>query len=107
MPTISRFFGIVIQMVWREHSPPNFHALYAKHARYCRATGSRCGSKMEPNGIADLSTLLVAHDCGIDEPLRDLTYFDPAHLELGIVTWPNGADLDPAWMFEQIKASST
>lgn len=28
MSTISQFFGIVIQMFWREHSPPHFHALY-------------------------------------------------------------------------------
>ena len=31
MPTISQFFGIVIQMFWREHSPPHFHALYAEY----------------------------------------------------------------------------
>lgn len=31
MPTISQFFGIVIQMFWREHAPPHFHALYAEH----------------------------------------------------------------------------
>ncbi|MBL8489283.1 MAG: DUF4160 domain-containing protein [Rhodocyclaceae bacterium] len=31
MPTISAFFGIMIQMFWREHSPPHFHALYGEH----------------------------------------------------------------------------
>jgi hypothetical protein len=31
MPTISRFFGVVIQMFWREHAPPHFHALYGEH----------------------------------------------------------------------------
>jgi hypothetical protein len=31
MPTISVFYGIIIQMFWREHSPPHFHALYAEH----------------------------------------------------------------------------
>ena len=31
MPTISQFFGIVIQMFWREHAPPHFHALYGKY----------------------------------------------------------------------------
>ncbi len=31
MPTISVFFGIVIQMFWNEHAPPHFHALYAEH----------------------------------------------------------------------------
>ena len=28
MPEISRFFGIVITMRYREHSPPHFHAAY-------------------------------------------------------------------------------
>ena len=28
MPIISRFFGIVIFMFWREHKPPHFHAKY-------------------------------------------------------------------------------
>jgi hypothetical protein len=31
MPTISQFFGIVIQMFWREHAPPHFHAMYGDH----------------------------------------------------------------------------
>jgi hypothetical protein len=30
VPTISQFFGIVIQMFWREHAPPHFHALYGE-----------------------------------------------------------------------------
>ena len=31
MPTISVFYGIVIQMFWNEHAPPHFHALYGEH----------------------------------------------------------------------------
>lgn len=31
MPTISTFYGILIQMFWRDHGPPHFHALYAEH----------------------------------------------------------------------------
>ena len=31
MPTVSQFFGIVIQMFWREHAPPRFHALYGEY----------------------------------------------------------------------------
>ena len=30
MPTISVFYGILIQMFWRDHAPPHFHALYAE-----------------------------------------------------------------------------
>ena len=31
MPEISRFFGIIIRMFWREHEPPHFHAQYGEH----------------------------------------------------------------------------
>lgn len=31
MPTISVFYGIVIQMFWADHAPPHFHALYAEY----------------------------------------------------------------------------
>jgi hypothetical protein len=28
MPTISSFYGIIIQMFWQDHPPPHFHAMY-------------------------------------------------------------------------------
>jgi hypothetical protein len=28
MPVLSRFFGIVIYMYWRDHMPAHFHAKY-------------------------------------------------------------------------------
>jgi len=31
MPTISVFYGIVIQMYWRDHNPPHFHAYYQEN----------------------------------------------------------------------------
>jgi hypothetical protein len=31
VPTISAFYGILIQMFWQEHPPPHFHALYAEY----------------------------------------------------------------------------
>lgn len=31
MPTLSTFYGILIQMFWNDHAPPHFHALYAEH----------------------------------------------------------------------------
>jgi len=30
MPTISRFFGILIQMYFKDHSPLHFHAKYGE-----------------------------------------------------------------------------
>jgi hypothetical protein len=31
MPTISIFYGIVIEMYWNEHGPPHVHALYSEY----------------------------------------------------------------------------
>jgi hypothetical protein len=31
MPTISTFYGILIQMFFSDHAPPHFHALYGEH----------------------------------------------------------------------------
>lgn len=31
MPTISMFYGILIQMFCGDHAPPHFHALYAEY----------------------------------------------------------------------------
>jgi hypothetical protein len=30
MPTISRFFGILIQMYYNDHNPPHFHIQYGE-----------------------------------------------------------------------------
>jgi hypothetical protein len=30
MPTICRFYGILIQMYFADHAPPHFYALYAE-----------------------------------------------------------------------------
>lgn len=59
------------------------------------------------SGIADLSALTTATECGIYEAIKDPTVFGQARLESGVVTWPNGADLDPAWMYEQLKLEKT
>ncbi|MEW5967412.1 MAG: DUF2442 domain-containing protein [Pseudomonadota bacterium] len=55
------------------------------------------------SGIADFSGVLTAKDCGIFEALKDKACFEQARLDLGAVTWPNGADFDPIWMYEQIR----
>jgi hypothetical protein len=31
MPEISRFFGIVIRMYFKDHNPPHFHVSYGKY----------------------------------------------------------------------------
>ncbi len=46
-------------------------------------------------GVVDLATQLSFR--GVFEPLRDLSYFQLVRVDpdLGTVTWPNRADLDP------------
>ena len=31
MPEVSRFFGILIAIYYRDHAPPHFHAIYGEH----------------------------------------------------------------------------
>ena len=31
MPSVSRFFGIVIYFYFKDHNPPHFHAVYAEY----------------------------------------------------------------------------
>jgi hypothetical protein len=57
------------------------------------------------DGIVDFSAVLTARECGIFDALKDKTCFDQARLELGVVTWPNGADMDPRWMHEQVRVN--
>jgi uncharacterized membrane protein len=59
------------------------------------------------SGIADLSALTAAKESGIYAALADVRVFEQASLVLGVVTWPNGADLDPAWMYERIVEEET
>lgn len=42
MPTISMFYGILIQMFYNDHAPPHFHARYAEY-----------------QGIIDINTLKI------------------------------------------------
>lgn len=44
MPTISIFYGILIQMFWDEHAPPHFHATYGEFKASVDIRGMRiCG----------------------------------------------------------------
>jgi len=53
-------------------------------------------------GVVDLARHLKFS--GIFEPLKDPDYFAKVRVdpELGTVTWPNGADLDPDVLYSQL-----
>ena len=58
--------------------------------------------KDNSSGVVDMSVLVSSPEAGIFSALQDPDLFGKAAIELGAVTWPNGADLDPAWMHEEI-----
>ena len=56
-------------------------------------------------GIANLAQLVTGPDAGLFGALQDESQFAAVSLELGVPTWPNGADLDPTWLYDEILAS--
>jgi hypothetical protein len=63
--------------------------------RYCLAVTFND----DREGIVDMSMICTSRESGMYAPLKDPDYFAQAQLELGAVTWPNGADLDPCWAY--------
>lgn len=59
------------------------------------------------SGIIDMSALLYSDNAGIYAALKDARLFQKVYIELGVLTWPNGADLDPLWMHDEIGRSKT
>ncbi|MBI5451597.1 MAG: DUF2442 domain-containing protein [Gammaproteobacteria bacterium] len=59
------------------------------------------------NGIVDMSALVISTDAGIFAALKDVQLFRWVNIELDAITWPNGADLDPAWAHEEIGKNKT
>jgi hypothetical protein len=54
------------------------------------------------SGIADCASVVNSSNPGIYALLANLDYFGQVRIELGVLTWPNGADLDPSWLYDKI-----
>ena len=52
MPTISLFYGIAIQMFWRDHPPPHFHASYAEFEAQIALDGTLLHGSLPPRIMA-------------------------------------------------------
>ncbi len=48
---------------------------------------------------------LVQESGAMIEPLRDIEYFKRVFLEFGAPTWPNGFDIAPEWLRDNIAAA--
>lgn len=58
-------------------------------------------------GIADFSGIETTATPGIYASLADADFFAQVQIELGVLVWPNGADLDPAWLHENLASEKT
>ena len=55
----------------------------------------------------DMSALVDSQDAGMYAKLKDTQLFQQVSIELGALSWPNGADLDPSWVHEEIGKNKT
>ena len=51
MPTVSRFFGIVVFLNYRDHSPPHFHARYGEDEVTVEIKGGTVTGKMSKRAL--------------------------------------------------------
>ena len=56
----------------------------------------------DTNGVVDMSLLIASDLAGIFGALKDEKLFNQACIELGALTWPDGAGLNPEWVHEEI-----
>ena len=89
----------------QEHCPPGITAAAPWRIRsvtvlldYCLSVTCNDGA----TGTIDMSQLIFSEKPGIYSALKDTQLFNQVRIELGALTWPNGADLDPVWMHEEI-----
>lgn len=58
-------------------------------------------------GTVDMSQLIFSEKAGIYSALKDAQLFNQVRIELGALTWQNGADIDPVWLHEEIGKGGT
>jgi len=69
MPEISRFFGIVVTMLYRDHVPPHFHVRYGgRRARFALGPVRLLEGRLSPRVIGLVMEWALIHE---DELLED------------------------------------
>ncbi|OQW84789.1 MAG: hypothetical protein BVN30_02445 [Proteobacteria bacterium ST_bin16] len=70
---------------------------------YCLSVSCNDGTA----GAVDMSRLIFSEKAGIFASLKEEQLFNQVCIELGVLTWPNGADLDSVWLHEEIGKGGT
>jgi hypothetical protein len=83
MPIISRFFGIIIYMYWRDHAPPQFHAKYGDDEIIVEIESGVITGRMSKRGIAlvqewrELHKAELLDNWRLAEEKKELKRIDP------------------------------
>jgi len=67
VPEISRFFGIIIYMNWREHPPIHFHAVYGEHEALITLDGRIYSGSLPNRALSMVREWLAIHRDEIQE----------------------------------------
>jgi hypothetical protein len=71
----------------------------AKHLR-----DFRLWIEFSDDNVGERDFAFLTTECGpMIEPLKDATYFARVFVENGVLTWPNGFDLDPIALYDEMK----
>lgn len=99
MPEISRFLGIigVRRTMWDMNEVVSLEYRHGYVYRVAFDDGLE--------GDVDLSEYIGTGP--VFAPLRDLAFFRTARIEGGTISWPNGADIAPETLYEQVEAAAS
>jgi hypothetical protein len=61
VPELSRFFGIIIYMNWREHPPIHFHAVYGEHEALMTLDGKVYSGSLPTRALSMVREWLALH----------------------------------------------
>jgi hypothetical protein len=61
MPTISMFYGVLIQMFFNEHNPPHFHAVYGEYKALFSLEGKLLEGKFPKEQIKLVQAWVIIH----------------------------------------------
>jgi hypothetical protein len=68
--------------------------------------GHRLRFRFTDDSVGELDFAKIVQESGpMVEPLRSIDYFKRVFLEFGAPTWPNGFDVAPGWLHQEIAAA--
>ena len=70
MPTVSRFFGIVVFLNYRDHAPPHFHARYGDGEVTVEIEGGAVAGRMSKRALRLVLEWAALHE---DDLMRNWT----------------------------------